>query len=189
MKKIAIIPGSFKPPHWGHFTLIKELLKDKSIDKIYIIISPKSRNLIKNNKNSGEISAIQSEKIWKIYLDELISSSNRSRIGLMISRLPSPLNMAFAIAKGLKKGDELILIKSDKNTSNTRFDMFKKLGNGIKIKEWILKTFKNLNSTNMRKTIYEKNKQEFMKFLPPKLSKKNVDLIWKIVRGTLPPSP
>ena len=45
---IAIFPGSFKPPHSGHFSIIKNLLKNKDIKQIVILISQKSRPI--NNK-------------------------------------------------------------------------------------------------------------------------------------------
>ena len=50
MNFIAIFPGSFKPPHIGHLRVIKELLKNKNIKKIFIIISKKART-IDNNLN------------------------------------------------------------------------------------------------------------------------------------------
>ena len=45
MKNIIIIPGSYKPPHKGHLSLIEKLLKLRSTFKIIIIISNKSRPL------------------------------------------------------------------------------------------------------------------------------------------------
>ena len=42
---ITIIPGSYKPPHKGHLSLIKKLIKKNNNSKIIIIISKKSRPL------------------------------------------------------------------------------------------------------------------------------------------------
>ncbi len=179
--KLALFPGSFKPPHYGHYTLVKKLLEDKSIDKIYIIISPLSRYLIEDNKESGEVTAIESEEIWDIYFGKELAVKPR-RLYIMISRLNSPIQMAYAIANSTfknKKG-ELILVKSSKNEKNTRFDMFKGI-KGVKTRIWTLPKFDTLSSTNMRKTIYEKDKKNFMKFLPPQLSMGVKDKIWKIV--------
>lgn len=181
--KIAILPGSFKPPHYGHYTLLKKMLEDKSIDKIYIIISNKPRYLLSNNKKSGEIDAYESEKIWKLYLSKLLKNNkNNKKVYIMISRLPSPIMMAYAIAKQqLKgKGDELILVKSSKDAENTRFDSFKDFK--VKMDIWELPKFETMSSTNMRKTIYDKNKKTFMKFLPPTLSQKEKDDIWLMLK-------
>lgn len=45
---ITIIPGSYKPPHKGHLSLIEKLLKKNNNVKIIIIISKKPRSLDKN---------------------------------------------------------------------------------------------------------------------------------------------
>ena len=47
--KIAILPGSFKPPHLGHFHMLEQLLHSKvPYDFIYIYISSKPRPLHPN---------------------------------------------------------------------------------------------------------------------------------------------
>ncbi len=44
--KVAIFPGSFKPPHLGHLQMIEKMLLSKSpFEKIYILISKKPRPL------------------------------------------------------------------------------------------------------------------------------------------------
>jgi cytidyltransferase-like protein len=48
MSNITIIPGSYKPPHKGHLSLIERLIKKNKNKKIIIIISKKSRSLDKN---------------------------------------------------------------------------------------------------------------------------------------------
>jgi cytidyltransferase-like protein len=48
MNNITIIPGSYKPPHKGHLSLIEKLIKNNNNSKIIIIISKKSRSLDKN---------------------------------------------------------------------------------------------------------------------------------------------
>lgn len=42
---ITILPGSFKPPHKGHLSLIEKIINKNNNSKIYIIISKKSRAL------------------------------------------------------------------------------------------------------------------------------------------------
>jgi cytidyltransferase-like protein len=44
---ISIIPGSFKPPHKGHLSLLEKLIKRKKNSKIIIIISKKARPIDK----------------------------------------------------------------------------------------------------------------------------------------------
>jgi nicotinamide mononucleotide adenylyltransferase len=47
MNNIIIIPGSYKPPHKGHLSLLIRLIKKSNISKIIIIISKKVRSLDK----------------------------------------------------------------------------------------------------------------------------------------------
>ena len=56
MKTIAIFPGSFKPPHIGHFQVVKKLLENKNIIHIYIVISSKYRTI------DNSINKIQKKK-------------------------------------------------------------------------------------------------------------------------------
>jgi len=58
MKNITIIPGSYKPPHKGHLSLIEKLIK-KNNTKIIIIISKKSRSLDKNFLYMEKISKLE----------------------------------------------------------------------------------------------------------------------------------
>jgi cytidyltransferase-like protein len=48
MSNITIIPGSYKPPHKGHLSLIEKIIKKNNNSKIIIIISKKPRSLDKN---------------------------------------------------------------------------------------------------------------------------------------------
>jgi nicotinamide mononucleotide adenylyltransferase len=51
MNNITIIPGSYKPPHKGHLSLIERLIKKKNNKKIIIVISKKPRTLDENFLN------------------------------------------------------------------------------------------------------------------------------------------
>lgn len=177
--KTALIPGSFKPPHYGHYMLVKKLLDDESIDKIYIIISSKPRE-----NGEKEITAKESEDIWKIYYGkEFDKPKDKKRLTMLISPMSSPIQMAYAIASGIAKRagkrDRLILVKSSKDDENKRFEMFKKID--MKIDIWSLPQFETLSSTNMRRAIYDGDNKNFMKFLPPNLSSADRLKIWKML--------
>ncbi len=62
--KIGIFPGSFKPPHLGHYQILEKMLNEKKkYDKIYIIISYRPRPL---DQNLYEISNLPKESIYQI---------------------------------------------------------------------------------------------------------------------------
>ena len=171
MIKIAFFPGSFKPPHVGHFTIVKELLQ--KVDRLYIFISAKPRD---------GITAEQSMKIWKIYL----SDTDMKKIIIHITKV-SPIMATYKTISELKNDDlNIYLIKSKKDSFNKRFEMFDKLKskyNILSIHEWILPTFKTISSTNMRKTIKDNDYKNFKKFVPLHLSERKIKDVWNIVKN------
>ncbi len=64
--KIAIFPGSFKPPHKGHFNLIEKMLLENNFDKIVLFISFTPRPL---DPSLYEPSSIPTDDLYKILLN------------------------------------------------------------------------------------------------------------------------
>jgi cytidyltransferase-like protein len=122
-KKIAFFPGSFKPPHEGHFDIVKKLLKNQ--DKIYIIISSKTRyypNLEFNNNKRISVNKEQSKKKWEGWINKL-PKKQQEKIVLVMSNLPSPILSATGMAERIcVAGDTCSFVKSAKNVSNKRFE-------------------------------------------------------------------
>ena len=165
--KVAFFPGSFKPPHVGHYTIVKELLP--KVDRLYIFISKKSRD---------GITAEESLKIWKIYL----SKNDMKKIIIHITDISPIIEIYKSLLNnslGLTVNDKIYLIKSHKDVANKRFDLFKKLK--LNITEWTVPTFKTISSTNMRQSIIEKNYKKFHKFIPLHLSENKIKDIWNIL--------
>ena len=65
MKTIAIFPGSFKPPHAGHYDVVKRAAQ--VADEVYVIGSTKTRDNI-----SGELSKTVWEKFYIPMLDNKV---------------------------------------------------------------------------------------------------------------------
>lgn len=176
--KIAIFPGGFKPPHIGHYNILKKYYK--KVGKFIIIISKKSRYT-----NNIEFNAIQSLKIWNIYINNLINKNKNyiNNIKVIISNDISPLITGFKIiTKKLNNNKKIILLKSEKNKSNARFSIFKKLENKIKINYDIIPDTNNISSTQMRKYIINKDIKKLIKYLPSDLNKYDINMIFKILK-------
>ena len=58
VKKIAILPGGFKPPHKGHLSALQYMLKENGIDHCIVYIGKSLRD---------EITPDQSYDIWNVY--------------------------------------------------------------------------------------------------------------------------
>jgi cytidyltransferase-like protein len=60
---IALFPGAFKPPHKGHFDVVKQLLQ--RADQVVVLISPKTRE---------GVTADESVAVWNLYKTKLDGS-------------------------------------------------------------------------------------------------------------------
>jgi len=85
-KTIAIVPGAFKPPHKGHLDMVRAYA-DQADEVIVLISRPtKSGRKLSNNR---EITAEDSEAIWKVLAAEL------GNVDIRISTHASPLTAAY----------------------------------------------------------------------------------------------
>ena len=197
-------PGSFKPPHRGHFNNLKYLLKKFKNESILIIISKKERplnpefyqlekqksdyikdlclkykikyttkvdsiKLLKNYylKKKDYVSNKDSEKIWKLYINKLLTNDEKERVKLVISFFNSPILTINSLLKQ-KNYNKVYLVKSSKNSENKRFNSF----NNKKIKIIIIPELKNIDSKDFREKLY-KNKN-ITNYLPNGINKKNI---------------
>ena len=85
-KTIAIVPGAFKPPHKGHLDMVRAYANQA--DEVIVLISrpTKSGRKLSNNR---EITAEDSEAIWKVLAAEL------GNVDIRISTHASPLTAAY----------------------------------------------------------------------------------------------
>jgi hypothetical protein len=184
-KQITIYVGSFKPPHKGHLYIVKKMLKmtnkPKNINDypgtVYIFISKKEREPC--NEISGEVS----RDVWKEYI-ETLPEKDRGRIKLVVSKLSSPTQTAYGfVSRIAKKGDTIYLVKSMKNSSNSRFSSFKTIKTkGVTFNELILPEYENLNSTDMRKALSSNDRKTFYNYLPDKITISQKNKLWEKLR-------
>ena len=58
MKKIALLPGGFKPPHAGHYNMAKWLAKNTDADVVVVKVGAKERDGITRE---------MSLQLWNLY--------------------------------------------------------------------------------------------------------------------------
>lgn len=93
---IAIVPGSFKPPHKGHLDMISQY--SKRADEVYVLISAPTKSQ-RTTATGSVISPIDAKKIFDIYL----AAEGLDNVKVEISPSPSPITAAFDfIEKNLK---------------------------------------------------------------------------------------
>ena len=80
---ICYYPGGFKPPHEGHFEVVKDLSSRPYITKIIILIGHKTRDGITKE---------QSKRIWDLYL----ATTPMAKVSVKISEDASPIKDIFS---------------------------------------------------------------------------------------------
>ena len=190
-KRIAVVPGGYKPPHAGHFMGAKWFLEPggaiEPADEVHVLISPLSRVCHASNgrdDSSGmDCNKEMSEELWNLYIKE---AGLGSRMKAYVVDTNSPVKAAYDFMAGMQPGQTIILGKGSKDAKDTRFDKAQawseKNGYGVEVE--IVNTpmmAGGVSGTDMRRFIADNDYESFAKFVPLKDPKK----AWKIVRPDL----
>ena len=183
-KIYIIISKKFRPLNNEYYNLnnkpseyIKDLAKKLNIEYTTKINTIKNinNNLIKNNM---VITQNDSYKIWKFYL-KYLPNNLKEKIIIIKSKDNSPIiTTAKLIKKNNKNNNNYILLKSNKNSLNKRFDFIK--SNNIKKK--IINEYKKLSSSNFRNLLLKKKYDKINKFLPKNIEKNDFLNLIKIYK-------
>lgn len=178
---IAVIPGSFKPPHAGHYAMAKYLAARPEIDLVMIIVSPKERGGHSATRRIS-VDKVASRKLWLLY------TRNDPKIKVEIASSPSPIKATFDVMEKLNPGDTLVLAMGDKEVEaeDKRFANAQKysdkLNLGVRVEVVAIpQQAEGLSGTEVRELIAGGNREEYLKTLPPHLSPKEREIAWKIV--------
>ena len=88
-KKIAIVPGAFKPPHLGHLGMVKTY--SSMADEVVVLISSPKSQKSQRTINGMPVTAEKSKQIW----DMMISDHGLSNVSVQVSNAPSPVRATF----------------------------------------------------------------------------------------------
>lgn len=197
---VALYPGAFKPPHRGHFELVKGLLngtangtvytldnledrassaltsKNKdysSIDKVVVFIGGKSRNGL-----TPEVS----KKIWEVYAKYLPGTIE------LYDKVPNPMLNAKEYAKkrpedsfyavtGIRGEEDMIDLK--------RLSTFKNLENveGLIIGDST--EGESVRATNMRNAILRGSLDDVLDFFPKELTRKEILELINMIKNSI----
>ncbi len=109
-KKVAVVPGAFKPPHKGHLDMVRKYAN--MADEVIVIISKPTKQA-RSLPNGREIGAEDSLKIWQTMVKDL------PNVEVSVSKdHASPINAAYEYVgdKGpLNVGDSVFLGCSSKD--------------------------------------------------------------------------
>ena len=175
-KRIALIPGGFKPPHAGHFQLAKYFSDKNDIDEVIVVVSRKSR---------PPVNVDMSVALWNLYTKDFPKISARA------GTTPSPVGDVYELIANnqvFKEGDVALLGKSEKDESDQRFDRAQSYAErknpGVKVESVVTPLFAGgVSGTQMRQflSLGEEGKKDFQKNLPKHLSDEEKEEAYSIV--------
>lgn len=190
-RSVAVIPGAFKPPHAGHFNLIKHMLDKKMadgsdvIDEVIILISPKKR--VGHSPDNRIVVTPQMSKImWDLYTEGI------PNLEVKISSYPSPVRATFAfMAEYLSEGDTLWVAQGEKDKGDTRIqklqDYSDAKGLGVDVEVEVTELYaKGVSGAQMRHYLAEGDEDSFKGFLPDHLTMEERDDCYDMIMDLQP---
>ena len=176
-KKIALLPGGFKPPHAGHFLLAKHLANKKDVDEVIVIVSTKPRPPVNVDMSVG---------LWELYTKEY------PNIKIQKGTTPSPVGDVYELIADnsvFQEGDVAYLGKSEKDADDKRFDRAQSYAErhnpGVKVEPIVTPLFAGgVSGTEMRNYILQGDKKEFKKNLPRHLDDEDKEKAYNIVSSS-----
>ena len=181
-KRVALLPGGFKPPHAGHYALAKYLSKEPDIDEVIVIIGKNPR--VSELDSNIVVTADQSKNLWDLY------TKDSPNIKVRIQKGKTPVSDVYdliADPSEFSEGDTVILGKSDKDIGDKRYaraqSWAERHNPGVNVEEKVMKQFggDNMGGTYMRNLIANGKKEEFLSKMPQHLNDKARNLGWDIV--------
>lgn len=141
---IALFPGAFKPPHKGHFNVVKQLLQ--RADQVVILISPKTRE---------GVTADESVAVWNLYKTKLDGS-----VEIKISEM-SPVKETYNVVTD-NPGTNFIVA-----FGKGEIDRYKTMDEYPNVTVFDAGEVEGVNATGLRMALLKDNNEEEIKeYLP-----------------------
>tara|TARA_R110000796_G_scaffold67777_4_gene155586 strand:+ start:8193 stop:10190 length:1998 start_codon:yes stop_codon:yes gene_type:complete len=181
-KKVALLPGGFKPPHAGHYGLAKGLASNSDVDEVIVIIGKNPR--FSDIEPKITITAEQSKNLWDLY------TRNDNNIKVRIQEGKTPVADVYdliADKNSFSDGDTVFLGKSDKDQGDTRFARAQSYAErhnpGVNVKEIVFPVIggESMGGTALRDMIAAGEKERFISKLPTHLSSDELEEVWNSV--------
>tara|TARA_X000001316_G_scaffold9639_1_gene2721 strand:- start:1215 stop:2549 length:1335 start_codon:yes stop_codon:yes gene_type:complete len=195
---IALYPGAFKPPHKGHFEVVKSLLNGSFFGTTYELsdFSEKGEDLLKGKGSkvedidkviifigAGERNGIDVEKslaIWKIYQKLLPGEIE------IYYKAPNPMmnakkyaetypDQTFYAVTGIRSENDIPDLK--------RVSTFKKVPNVKGLAMTSPKNMETIRATDLRQAILDDDLNNIADFFPSELSRKQVTDIVRLIKS------
>ena len=105
---VVFVPGSFKPPHRGHYEMVEKYSKQYPQGKVKVLISKPSEAKKRKTAEGREITPQVAKEIFEYY------TSHLHNVEIDISPEASPVGVAFEALRDLEPGTVAVLGASKK---------------------------------------------------------------------------
>ncbi len=175
MKKIALLPGGFKPPHAGHYNMAKWLAKNTDADVVVVKVGAKEREGVTRE---------MSMQLWNLY-KESDPDPISDKLLIQPSTSNSPVRDVYDFVEDTApEGSTVYLGMGEKDTSDSRFKNIGKFAEPRNIQfQTILVPPQagGISGTEMRGFIKNNQDTFFFNALPDHMSEKDKLDAWDIV--------
>lgn len=164
---IALIPGSFKPPHKGHYAMIKHF--SDIADRVIVVISdPKSEKSIRRTPAGKKLDGQQARSIFDIYTKTL------PNVELIVS--PQPVKWVYDFVKDdTTPGERILLGVSGKGEDAKRYVGAQKYApEGVTVEPSVFNDSDlNISASDFRNVIDEPTLATINQYIPDHLNDKD----------------
>ena len=112
---VVLVPGSFKPPHKGHYEMVKQYSEMYPQGHVHVLISAPSAKSERRTKDGKLVTPAASKQIFELYARPL------NNVTISVSEYPSPVTAAFETLKTLDPGTTAVLGASKKDNDWKRW--------------------------------------------------------------------
>jgi len=117
---VVLVPGSFKPPHKGHYEMVKQYSETYPDGHVHVLISAPSAKSERKTKDGRIITPTAAAQIFELYVEPL------NNVTISISDYPSPVTAAYESLKTLDSDTTVVLGASNKDNDWKRWSYAQK---------------------------------------------------------------
>ena len=139
---IAVFPGAFKPPHKGHFEVVKKLLQNA--DQVVVLISPKTRE---------GVTADESVAVWELY-KTMLDNNVEIRVAL-----ENPVKETYDLVKNNPDTNFIVAFGKDDASRFKRMEY-------PNARVFDAGNYENVNATGLRNALQSRNPDAVVQYIP-----------------------
>ena len=166
-RTVALVPGSFKPPHKGHFEMFKHYANNA--DEVIVVISdPKNPKSVRTTPEGKYIPADVAKEIFELY------AKNEGIRNIRFHTDPAPVKFVYDyFAERTQPGDKIILGVGGKGDDAARYQNAAKYApEGV---EFVVDVFgavggdTPISASDIRNRLDNVSKEDLIPFIPDSL--------------------